>query len=178
MARSSYIYRIIARLAYLHVTGRDVSNPATTESLFEWLSGGRAYGDKVDQSRYMPSDERGLEAALRDLDRLGVVRGDAPPTSHKNDDGDRTVYWRFSGAVPPNIELAVEDGGDHGDDEGGGPPAIADTPGGGGDDEGGAGLGQVLAHPVLFSLNESEWTAVVESAFSNLPDGPETEGSA
>jgi hypothetical protein len=169
MARKSYIYRILARLAYLQATQPVYQDDASASDLYSWLED-TIKREGADE-RYIPRDPAELKGALRNLEGIGVVQGSIAPASDDSKEGD-SCRWRFAGDLPADPEILRRDGGS-GDE-----PPLPRTPGDGdgGDGDGGdpGGLAQILAHPVLFALDEKDLNAALANAFgANPTDGQE-----
>jgi hypothetical protein len=167
MARKSYIYRILARLAYLQATKPVYEDDASASGLYSWLEG--TIKREGAEERYMPRNSDELKGVLRNLEGIGVVQGSIDPASDDSKEGDG-CRWRFAGSLPADREILRRDGGS-GDE-----PPLPRTPGDGGDGAGGGpgGLAQILAHPVLFALDEEDLNAALANAFgADLTGGQE-----
>jgi hypothetical protein len=163
MASKNYIYRILARLAYLQASSPVYQDSASASDLYSWLEA-TIKREKHPQF-YKPESVEELKKSLRNLEGLGVVQGSMDPDSEDSKENDE-CRWRFAGSLPPEPDILRRDGGS-GDD-----PPVPPTPGG--DGGGPGGLAQILAHPVLFALDEKDLDAVLANAFgANLKDGQE-----
>jgi len=165
MARKSYIYRILARLAYLQATKPVYQDHASASALYSWLMA--TIEREGREQRHIPRDADELNGTLRHLEAIGVVQSSITPSEDSNDkDGYR---WRFAGNLPADLEILSRDGGSSDDP----PPQTPGDGGGGGDGGGPGGLAQILAHPVLFALDEKDLDAALANAFGTDPDGLE-----
>lgn len=161
-ANNSYIYRLLARLAFLSVRAVPPNESQSAIELYNWLR--RASEADLTEPFSPPVSIHTTLEVLEKLEALGIVQSvpdadnDAPP-----EEGGARTFWRFSPWLSPDTELATRDGGNGFD---GTPPGV--PPGGGeGVNPGGQGLGEVLAHPILFTLPDSEWEALISSALSD-----------
>ncbi len=165
-ANNSYVYRLLARLAFLSTNAVPPNESQSAEELYSWLLRASKEVDVSGERFSPPASVEAILEVLQKLEDLGIVQS-VPNTNTDNDDptqGTATpIVWRFSPLLLPSEKLAIADGGNSFDRT---PPGI--PPGGGeGDNQGGQGLGEVLAHPILFALPEDEWEAAIGSALSN-----------
>ena len=161
-ANNSYIYRLLARLAFLSARAVPPNESQSAAELYDWLQH-TSLADLPESFRPPSSIDATLEV-LKKLEALGIVQSvpDAQDDAPVEDNAAQTL-WRFSPWLSPDTELATTDGGNNFD---GTPPGV--PPGGGeGVNPEGQGLGEVLAHPILFTLPDSEWEAIISSALSN-----------
>ncbi len=164
MASQNYIYRILARLAYLQAARPVYQDAASASDLYSWLEA--TIKREAHQEFYRPKSVQELKKTLRDLESIGVVQGSMDPNSEMPKETD-TCRWRFAGSLPADPKILRRDGGS-GDD-----PPVPPPPGEG-DGGGPGGLAQVLAHPVLFALDEKGLDDALANAFgANPQDGPE-----
>ena len=166
MARKSYIYRILARLAYLQATRSVDEDDASAADLLYWLAD--TIKREGDAEFYQPRSIEELKRSLRNLEGIGVVQGSIDPASENPEDKDR-CRWRFAGSLPADLEILRRDGRSADDP----PPQTPGDGGGGGDGGGPGGLAQILAHPVLFALDEKDLDAALANAFGADPEGEE-----
>jgi hypothetical protein len=165
MERTSFIYRILARLAYLQTTRTAGFDHESAAGLFEWLK----WRAKGSPSAWVPATELQLVEALQDLEKLGIVQSsyDSSIASH---DEKYPPHWRLAGGLPADREAVMRDGGDgDGDGDRDQPPNQGRDPGGGGDG-GGDGLSQLLEHPILFSVDELEFNGALNNALGFDPE--------
>jgi hypothetical protein len=163
MARKNYIFRILARLAYLQASRSVYQEDASADDLYAWLEA--TIKREGDEHFYRPKSVDELKRRLRGLEGIGVVQGSIDPGSEDPKEMDR-CQWRFAGSLPADPEILRRFGGS-GDE-----PPLPETPGGGGGGPG--GLAQILAHPVLFALDEEDLDAALAHAFGADP----TDGQA
>jgi hypothetical protein len=165
MASKDYIYRILARLAYLQAANPVYQDAVSASALYFWLEA--TIKREAHQEFYRPKSVEELKKTLRDLEAIGVVQGSVEPNSEEPKEND-ACRWRFAGSLPADPRILRRDGGS-GDD----PPVP--LPPGEGDGGGPGGLAQVLAHPVLFALDEKDLDDALAHAFGANPrDGQES----
>ena len=165
MAGKNYIYRILARLAYLQAARPVYQDDASAGDLYSWLEA--AIKREGHAQFFKPQSAEVLKTRLRSLEAIGVVQGSIDPGSEDSKEKD-ACRWRFAGSLPADLEVLRRDGGS-GDE-----PPIPPTFGEGGDGGGPGGLAQILAHPVLFALEEKDLDATLADAFGvDLEDGQE-----
>ncbi len=149
MASSDLAYWVLVRLHYVRAIRHD--RDASAAAIAQWV----AKQEKV--GRVSEDEVYGL---LRNLEQLGMVLA-------LEDEGEQKaarIIWAIRGGLPPDWVTVWRDGGDGGDGE---TPPTSPT----GDGPGGEGLGEVLAHPVLFSLPAEQLKSRIEQAFGIWPEG-------
>jgi len=145
----SYVYQILRFLA-------DVRRPCSVDEIFYMIDSWRLEGGY----RIAPKSPASVQAALVRLAEIGVIRSN-----------DEQMFWSLT-APHAEPEAPTDQGrrGDGNGNDGGGrnPVGGPDGQDGGG---GGAGLSEVLSHPVLFCMAEAEQANLIEAALGLLPEG-------
>lgn len=124
------------------------------------------------RSRYVPDSEEDLENVLLSLEKFGVVKSGV---GRSNNYLYSPRVWEI-GATPAQREPRQPDGGGGNGDGGrgdGGGGGDAGGPGAEGDG-GGAGLSEVLGHPVLFCLSDAQQDRLLMEALGLPPDDGNT----
>ena len=161
MRSHSYVLRIMARLAYLQFKAREGTFDATTTGLHRWLLD---ISERGGFTGFVPDHPEQLRETLRSLEALGAIAGS---TRGQDDDDSQETYWSYASANPFDEKTVSEMGGS------GEPPSQTDVDPASGDDDGsGNGLAQILAHPVLFSVEENALDDLIANALNALPEKP------
>lgn len=155
-ARNTYIYHL---LRVLRETGRSLNEHEVLNYLVQQ---NRALSLAFNRSGE-PSTEK-IKEYLLALEELGVVR---------SVEREGTTGWMLAveGTDRGGRDNRDGIGGGRGGGEGGGGTG-GNLPGG----EGGGGLSEVLAHPVLFCLDEEHQDRLLRAALGILPTGTDNNG--